>query len=338
VLRYRADIRPLAFNALYYSLLFGMFAAPTPFVHEVYSQPLRLAPYVAALLVLMVTSFQGAVQTHNAVHSPVFKARWMNKVYQGILTCTYGHPVSAYVPGHNLSHQHTQSRKDIMRTTKARFRWNLLNGLFFFFLTLPAIQKADFTYSGAMRTRHPKWFIQAGAEMVALQSMQITLFLLDWKKALVFWVIPHLYAAWGIVTMNLLQHDGCDENSQYNHSRNFVGSVVNWFTFNNGYHTIHHETPGLHWSLLPKAHAEKIAPHIHPNLDQPSLATYIWDTFVLGNRRHYDGRPLPVSELPARGKDEAWIPKPEETTNDLGVESIEAGSEALANFVAHRAA
>ena len=46
-----------------------------------------------------------------------------------LLTISYGHPSSTYVPGHNLSHhKYTQSEKDFMRTSKVNFKWNLLNG------------------------------------------------------------------------------------------------------------------------------------------------------------------------------------------------------------------
>ena len=114
-------------------------------------------------------------------------------------------------------------------------------------------------------------------------------------------MLPHQYAAWGIITMNLLQHDGCDENSEYNHSRNFVGKLVNWWTYNNGYHTIHHMEPGLHWSLLPAEHAKRVAPFIHPNLDQPSLLAYLWRTFVWpGKRMTYDGKPARPARRGAR--------------------------------------
>jgi fatty acid desaturase len=147
-----------------------------------------------------------------------------------------------------------------------------------------------------------------------------TLLFLDWKKFLLYVLIPHQYAAWGIITMNLLQHDGCDENSEYNHSRNFVGKLVNWWTYNNGFHSIHHKHPGLHWSLLPQAHAEQIAPYIHPNLDQKSLLVYLWKTFVWPAKRvTYDGKPY---EPPPAGEDEEWIPSPKETPDDVSLGAI----------------
>lgn len=331
MLRYRADLRPIGFNVLYFTLTALAFWPNLEL-------PTWLRVVVFALL--CVTSFQGAVQTHNAVHTPVFRQRWLNKIYQVVLTCTYGHPVSSYVPGHNLSHhKHTQKAKDIMRTSKARFRLNILNGLFFFFLVTPGIMRADLAYTTSTRTRHPRWYRQAKIEMAALQLMQISLLawsyfgLHDLSRFVFFWFIPHTYAAWGIVTMNLIQHDGCDEDSEYNHSRNFVGGVVNWLVFNNGFHTVHHHKPGLHWSLTAAEHASTVAPHIHPNLEQQSLLGYIWRTYFLNRRLDYLGNPL---VLPPPVNDEPWIPRPDETLNDLGAETVDAGSDELAAAVAHR--
>jgi len=237
------------------------------------------------------------------------------------LTLTYGHPVSSFVPGHNLSHhKHTQSRRDVMRTSKVRFRWNLLNGVGFFFRMAPDIMRADTKYGKAMRSRHPKWFRQVLIELGALYLALGLALWLDWEAFLLYVFIPHRYAGWGIITMNLLQHDGCDADSRYNHSRNFVGTVVNWFTYNNGYHTIHHHRAGLHWSLLPAAHAKEIAPHIHPNLDQSSMLAYLWRTFGWpGQRLTYDGKPL---VLPEEGPDEDWIPAPNQTPSDVSLGAI----------------
>ena len=127
------------------------------------------ASAIPAYAALCVLSFQGAVSTHNSVHCPVFTKRWMNKIWQMVLTLSYGHPVSSYVPGHNLSHhKHTQSRKDVMRTHRARFRWNLLNLFFFMLLIVPSIMRADTAYTKSMRKRHPRWFRQMLYELVTL--------------------------------------------------------------------------------------------------------------------------------------------------------------------------
>lgn len=109
----------------------------------------------------------------------------------------------------------------------------------------------------------------------------------------------------------MLQHDGCDMNSKYNFSRNFTGSILNFFAYNNGYHTAHHLWPGLHWTSLPTVHAERIKPHIHPNLDQESILGYTFTTFIWpGQRLDWEGKPL---VLPPPEKDEPWFYEEEET-------------------------
>lgn len=311
MLRYRADIRTLCFVATY----FGLVA-----VQWLY-RPTALWVAIPLVVLTCFFSFFGAVITHNTIHCPMFHSQGLNRLMQVVLTCTYGHPVSSFVPGHNLSHHRfTQSRRDVMRTSKVRFRWNLLNGLLFMFRMVPSIMRADSAYAKAMFRRHPKWFRQLLLELGALYVAMGLLLWLDWQAFLLYVFLPHRYAGWGIITMNLLQHDGCDGESAHNHSRNFVSGIVNWFTFNNGYHSIHHVKASLHWSLLPEAHAEKVAPFIHPALDQPSLVGYLWRTFIWpGRRLKYDGTPI---ILPDEGPDESWIPAPHETPKDVSLGAV----------------
>ncbi len=312
-MRYKADLRTIAFMAIFYGLVALQWTVPALNIFE------GASLLVAGPLFLLTCffSFFCAVATHNTVHSPVFEKRWQNRLFQIVLTTTYGHPVSAFVPGHNLSHhKHTQTRRDVMRTTKVRFRWHLLNGLLFTVMVASSIMKGEKEYFARMKKRLPAWYRQFRYEWAFLWGSYAVLAIIDWRFFLLFVFAPHKYAAWGIVTMNMLQHDGCDADSKYDHSRNFVGPLVNWFTFNNGFHTIHHEHPGMHWSLTPEAHAREIAPHIHPALDQKSLVAYIVTTFIWpGKRKTYDGKDL---VLPAEGPDEDWIPRPEDTKQDLG--------------------
>lgn len=304
MLRYRADIRPLSFHLVYFCLV-GL--AWTNGLNA-WSIPLTIA--------ICVTAFQGAIQNHNAVHCPIFHQPWMNRTYQLVLTLIYGHPSSSYVPGHNLSHhRHTQSPRDAMRTTKSRFRWHFLNGLTFMAASAPAMMRGDIQYLKKMRTHNKHWFRQTVRELLVLVVVSGALLWLDWKLALLYWFLPHLYAQWGIVTMNLLQHDGCDTGSLYDHSRNFVGKAVNWWTFNNGYHGIHHMHPGRHWSLAPESHARELAGHIHPNLEVRSLPEYLWKTFFLNRRLDVRGDPLVLSPPEP---DAPWIPHTLDRLEELG--------------------
>ena len=198
MLRYRADLRTLAFMATYFGLTAALWVGAGPLsldAARAWGAP-QWAAGVALFALASFFSFFCAVATHNTVHSPVFKSRAHNRIFQAVLTLTYGHPVSAFVPGHNLSHhKHTQTPRDVMRTTKVRFRWHLLNGLFFMLSVAPAIMKGESRYFAAMKTRMPAWFRQLRVEQITLYAVYAVLLYLDWKKFLLFVFIPHKYAA-----------------------------------------------------------------------------------------------------------------------------------------------
>jgi fatty acid desaturase len=295
-LRYKADRRTLSIVTGWFALVaFQWVVAPSN-------------PWIAAPLLALTCAgaFLGAVATHNAVHCPVFHQRWQNNLWQIVLTLTYGHPVSSYLPGHNLSHhRHAETVRDVMRTDKARFRVNLFNLLFFTASIGPSIMGAEIKYARFATKRRPRFTRQLLVETVCMVLFIGALLALDWKKALLYVLLPWQYAAWGIVTMNLLQHDGCDATSPWNHSRNFVGSVINWLAFNNGYHTIHHLKPTLHWSLAPEEHARVVRPSMDPRLDEPSMITYLARTYFLpGGRKNFDGTPRLLRDP---GADESWF-------------------------------
>jgi fatty acid desaturase len=295
-MRRRSDLRTVAFVALTYGLLAFDWTVG-----------LR-TPFIVPLIVLTAcASWICAIVAHNTLHCPVFRASWANAAFQVALTCAYGFPVSEYLPGHNLSHhRHVQKRADLMRTSKAPFvRFPLLNLFVFFPRVGIDIVTQNLRYVRAMRRRAPAWYRQLVLETVACWSVKALLFAIDWRRALVFVLVPHLWAVYGITTVNLLQHDGCDEDHPFNHSRNFVGRLFNWLTFNNGFHGVHHDQPGLHWSLLPAAHRERYHGRVHPALEQPSVLLYLLRAFVFSARRErYDG--TPVERVPVLA-DEDWI-------------------------------
>lgn len=297
MLRFKADYRTLAFIALYF--IFALL----PWI--LWDQ-LNSWEILFFVLINCYLSFTCAVIVHNVIHVPIFYKNYINRVFQALLSLTYGHPVSAYVPGHNFSHhKYTQTSKDAIRTSKARFSLNILNQITFFFLMSSSILRDEIRFAKKARLHRPAWFRQYLFELVLVFGIKIIALLINWKCFLLFMLLPHQYAAWGIVGTNYFQHDGCDETHEFNHSRNFTGTWFNWLMFNNGYHGAHHMKPNLHWSLLPEFHAKNISPYIHPNLDRKDFLSYLFTTHIYPAKRvDYLGNPIVLKpEMP----DEDWV-------------------------------
>jgi fatty acid desaturase len=210
-----------------------------------------------------------------------------------------------------------QTPKDLMRTTKARFRWNLLNQLLFLAIVAPSIERSNKKYITRERKMNSDWYRQFRAERWVVLGGTLALFVLDWRAALAFLMIPRLFGLWCICGINYVQHDGCDATHPYNHSRNLVGPYINWFLFNNGYHTLHHHKPYLHWSELAEVHEREIAPHNHPALNQQSSLLYVWRAYIWPGRRvRFDGAPVVLGPpVP----DEEWLPTSWEMAKEISI-------------------
>jgi len=248
------------------------------------------------IAVLCYYAFAVACVTHNALHTRTFRSEAVERAYHQVLTVAYGHVVSSFMPGHVLSHhRHTQTRLDPMRTSKMTWRLHVLNLLLFHATVAPDVLALDVRYTLQQRAQPGGFWARACWEWCALLLSQGALLLWDWRSFGLFVFAPHVFAQWGIVTMNMLQHDGCDTQgaddarARYSASRNFTGALLNFLTFNNGLHTIHHLFPSMHWSRLPAEHA-KIQHRIPPALLQASMPAYLFATFVWpGRRTHYLG-------------------------------------------------
>jgi hypothetical protein len=201
-----------------------------------------------------------------------------------------------------------------VRTTKVRYNWNLLNGLLFFWHVVLSGGKDDQLYFAAQERLNRPIARQRRREQFAVFGAAGVLLLLDWKRWVWFALLPQFYAKYCILSLNLLQHDGCDITSKYNFARNFTDPLLNYLCFNNGFHTVHHLYPGLHWSVLPRKHQELIAPHIAPSLEDPSILGYMWRTFIYpGLRLDYRGEPLVITKEEMEMEDQPWFYEVDET-------------------------
>jgi fatty acid desaturase len=302
LLRDNSDLRTLGFVASFFAGVYLLWTHRLPLWAAV-------LVYGWVLLMAMVAS----VVNHNALHAPVFRSRGANKIFQVVLGFIYGAPVSIYVPVHNHSHhKYSQTPRDVTRSMKLRSRSNLINTLRAASVIGMDTLKDDVRYFKLQRQKGAAIWAQLKLEAVGLLAYAGVALYLDWKNFLWLVFVPWQVAQGFIVGINYVQHDGCDaDNEGYDFARNLTGRAFNWVFLNNGFHSVHHLHPGLHWSKTPAAHAELVAPHIHPNLVADNAATFFWHYFFApGSRRTYLGEPYMP---PEPGEDQPWFYESGET-------------------------
>lgn len=275
MLRYRADRKTLAYlvlaTAAFCTLWFFGFDAAG-------SLDVRLCAPLLTLLCLL--SIANAVISHNHNHAPIFRNRSANLLVGCVISFFYGFPSFCWIPTHNQNHHVFNNRPgDYSITTRPRRRVGLWGALLYPTVTSLTQARLILPFLRRCRRRNSTIFRRAMVEYVVFYGIMIALFVIDWRKALLFAVLPQQVGMFFIQHFNYLQHIETDSCSEFGHSRNFTGWLLNSFLFNNGYHTVHHQKPGLHWSLTPQAHAE-IAHKIPGRLLVENLGTFWFRRFV----------------------------------------------------------
>jgi len=207
----------------------------------------------------------------------------------------YGFPIFAWIPTHNKNHHRLNNKEGDYTIT---YRFSEKNN-FLTLITYPTIsgyyqQKAISLYLKDLYKNNRKKFVMCILQYVVLAVWIIVWLLIDWQKALLFVIIPQQVSLFSVLIFNYVQHVHANEESEWNHSRNFTGNEesewnhsrnftgkLNFLLFNNGLHTIHHEKAGVHWSLIPEEH-KKIAHHIDDSLKEKSFWGYIFRVYFLG--------------------------------------------------------
>jgi fatty acid desaturase len=271
ILHYRSDVRSIAFVGL-------TLAAYAMEWSGAFRQPLFF-------MATCCLAFLSCTINHNHQHHPTFVNRRLNRGFSLLLTLAAGVPATAILPMHNENHHvHNNHAPDFVRASQMRCRWNLLNLLLFPVAALAQYAPVRRRELRSWRTERPALYRQVRLERRVLYPLILTLLLLRPIETVLYLLLPYLYGQWGILAINHIQHDGCDPDSEYNHSRNFVGSWLNWWVFNNGYHTAHHLRPGLHWSELSRYHGE-IRCQIDPALECRSLLWTVAQFYIWPARR-----------------------------------------------------
>jgi fatty acid desaturase len=287
-LRHAADVRTLIWAFVFMPAVLALH----------YARP-SLAGWTTPLSFYL--AYCAGVIAHNHNHCPTFVGRRANDFLSAWLSVFYGYPTFAWIPTHNQNHHRFVNRPgDATITWRARRENGALSALTFFFVSAAAQRPLIGQFLGDARRRSAReylgytrqyWVLLGGHASACILAMA----LYGGVRGAAVYVCalgaPALAALWGLMFTNYLQHVDCDPWSDWNHSRNFVSGWMNALVFDNGFHTVHHRRPGLHWSLL-RAEHRRLSRHIDPRLEERSIVSYCFKAYVLG--RTADRRAAPA--------------------------------------------
>src|SRR5258708_6859095 len=182
-----------------------------------------------------------AVIAHNHNHVPMWKSSFLNHVTDNWITLFYGFPAFPWTPTHNKNHHKLHNPKGDYTIT---YRFSEANNILTL-LSYPSIssyfqQSPVMNHLKGLRTTNRKKFVLALLQYITLGIFLIVSLCLDWRKALLYIVIPQQVYLCVVMLFNYIQHVHADDESVYDHSRNCVNSFTNFMLFHNGHHTAHH--------------------------------------------------------------------------------------------------
>lgn len=298
-----ADVRTI-FICMFKLVLFAV-------AWELYPQ-LGFMAKMFLFLLQSVSAFCVATMVHNAMHCDVFLDKGAEFTWRVFLTGIFGFPVEAYKPTHNANHHvYTQSEHDHLHTSQMKYDWHFLNLVMFFPSVYPGICKLEQEYLKKEwknlvegKNLNLVYFL---AQAATCHGFTLLLLYLNFGRGMLTWLLPNMIGVDWIITMNMLQHDGCDDivlgkhrgkECEINSGRNFTGPIINWITCNNGYHQIHHMYSNTHWTEYPALHTKLVEPFNEPELNQRCILRYLFRTYFWPGTLPPHRRPQ-AEEVPA---------------------------------------
>ncbi|MFO0842842.1 MAG: fatty acid desaturase [Gemmataceae bacterium] len=207
--------------------------------------------------------------SHNFIHNPFFRWRWLNRAFGVLETLAIGMPHQLYHHYHMNHHQGNNDAKGPDGTTRdwssiyrhgpgdkpeSFWRYCLLS---FFRVEVGPVLSVAIKHGKANVT-------QVVVESLALGAMWLAFLLIDWRYFAYFY-LPSYFFGWVIsYAEGYLEHHGGQPGNPYADSVSSYNRLYNFLWFNNGYHQEHHWDPKRHWTRMKDLH-EEIRPRLNAN-------------------------------------------------------------------------
>jgi fatty acid desaturase len=215
-----------------------------------------------AIVFAFLYYFNMIVVTHNFIHTPFFRWRWLNTSFYILNSANVFFPISLYNENHALHHAYNNDRLSSEGTTLDPTSTYLYgeNGKQEHFVKYCALGVfRDWTMADVVQIRKRGKTTRFISELVAILFLVLGSAYVSWKWFLFAWIPTYLFG-WFLSNMqNYYEHYRAnDPENRYSNSVSYYGRIFNLLMFNEGYHQEHHIQPTAHWSKRPHVRHENL--------------------------------------------------------------------------------
>ncbi len=208
--------------------------------------------YLALVLGVWLGPF--ILMLHNTSHRPLFRPRYqaLNLYVPWVLGPFFGLAPEGYYVHHVGMHHPENNLADDLSSTMRYQRDSVAD--FARFLGRFFLAGVPELFQYMWRRRRTKLLRLLALGEVGASAALLALLLVNWRAAVVIFVVPFVVARVAMMSGNWAQHAFIDAGDPANSFRNSITCIncgYNRRCFNDGYHIGHHLKPTRHWTEMP---------------------------------------------------------------------------------------
>lgn len=198
---------------------------------------------------------------HCICHRPMFKKgyQWLHKYITWIVCPFFGHTPETYF-GHHIIMHHVENNMEDDASSTLRYRRDSPVDFLKYLGRFLAMGFVD-TFFYLFNRKRKKVYVQFTAGEVTWLLFCVGMSFVNFKATMMIFVVPVIYGRFIMMLGNWTQHafiDKRDPDGHFSSVYNCINNVYNRNCWNDGYHSIHHLNPGLHYTEIPETFMKNI--------------------------------------------------------------------------------
>lgn len=191
---------------------------------------------------------------HCMCHSMIFQKgyQWMHKYVTWIVCPFFGHTPETYF-GHHIIMHHVENNMEDDASSTLRFRRDSPTDFLKYLGRFMAMGIVD-TFNYLFARKKKKIYIRFTMGEFTWLVFCAAMCFVNFKATMMIFIVPVIYGRFIMMMGNWTQHafiDARDPDGHFSSVFNCINNVYNQNCWNDGYHSIHHLNPGLHYTDIP---------------------------------------------------------------------------------------